>query len=623
MKRLTLLLTACALLAAATAGTARAASDITLTRRAGDHFPTRTYLVTLPASVTANSHTLNVSENGGPVAHLIVSPLTNASQLGVVLVIDASDSMHGARIESAISAARAFASHRNREQPLSIVVFNSAPTVLLPFTTDQAKIDAALAQPPALGARTHILDAVNTAEQEIAAAQLSAASIVVLSDGSDTGSATSLADVTKAAAAAHTRVFTVGLESSPKGAAALSALATAGSGRFTEAHSSAELSTIYDELGAELANQYLVTYDSLAPANTNVTVTVGVDGVAGEQSASYHSPALATVDTSPYHRTAWSEFVSSRAGAVIIAVAAALMFAAAIILIVQPRRRRFRSRMRPYVPETAEARTDPAVTDALYQKTEQMLEGTRWWDRFSEDVELARIRMTAAQALMLGIVGGLILGGGLAALSGAPVMLIFSPIVPIVARVVISIRADRQRFAFATQLPDNLQVLASALRAGYSFVGALAVMTDDSAEPSRSEFRRLLAEERVGIPVDQSLGEISRRMESREVMQIALVTVVQQQTGGNTAEILDQVAANVRARFELKRLIRTLTAQGRVSRWVVTALPILLFAVIFALNPGYIAPLIHTTAGQMLMVISAVMTLIGSFAIGKIVQIDI
>ena len=105
-------------------------------------------------------------------------------------------------------------------------------------------------------------------------------------------------------------------------------------------------------------------------------------------------------------------------------------------------------------------------------------------------------------------------------------------------------------------------------------------MTDDAAEPSRSEFRRLVGEERVGVPVDESLAEISRRMRSREVMQIALVTIVQQQTGGNTAEILDQVATNVRARFELRRLVRTLTAQGRVSRWIVTALPIVLFLLI-------------------------------------------
>jgi tight adherence protein B len=98
---------------------------------------------------------------------------------------------------------------------------------------------------------------------------------------------------------------------------------------------------------------------------------------------------------------------------------------------------------------------------------------------------------------------------------------------------------------------------------------------------------------------------------------------VQQQTGGNTAEILDQVATNVRGRFELRRLVRTLTAQGRVSRWIVTALPVVLFLLIYIINPSYTSPLLHTTFGQVLMVMSAGMTVLGSFAISKIVNIEI
>jgi tight adherence protein B len=112
-------------------------------------------------------------------------------------------------------------------------------------------------------------------------------------------------------------------------------------------------------------------------------------------------------------------------------------------------------------------------------------------------------------------------------------------------------------------------------------------------------------------------------MNSREVKQIALVSVVQAQTGGNTAEILDQVATNVRARFELKRLVRTLTAQGRVSRWIVTALPIGLFLIILFVNPTYVQPLLHTTTGHILLVLTAVMNVVGSYSIGRIVRVEV
>jgi tight adherence protein B len=623
-RRLTLVALLVALAALASATPAVAGSGFTLTPRAGDRFPTRTFLLTLPPGSVATAETLHADENGGPVAGLDVTPLTDTSELGVVLIIDASKSMRGTPINAAMAAARAFATHRDPKQPLSVIVFNSRSVVTLPFTTNQSKIDAALAATPTLGTGTHMIDAVNTAEQEIAAAHITSASMVVLSDGADTGSTATLAAVAASARQQHARIFSVGLESAQFRPATLTSLAQAGGGIFTAARSSSQLSSIYDRLGAQLANQYLVSYQSLAAAEAHVAVRITIDGVAGTFSTSYTAPALTRVSTPPYHRSVWSRLLSSWLSALLVAVLGGLLFAFAVVTIVQPRSRAFRRRVRPFVPQAAEDPSSaPAITEALYDQTERVLGGTRWWDRFSEDVELSRIAFTAAQAVVIGVTGGLLLALALVAISGSWVMIIFAPLVPVIGRILISLRADRQRFAFATQLPDNLQVLASALRAGHSLVGALAIMTDDAAEPSRSEFRRLIGEERVGVPVDESLAEISRRMRSREVMQIALVTIVQQQTGGNTAEILDQVATNVRGRFELRRLVRTLTAQGRVSRWIVTALPIVLFLLIYAINPGYTDPLLHTTAGQILMVMSGGMTVLGSFAISKIVHIEI
>jgi tight adherence protein B len=609
-------------LLACSATPASAAGGFTLTPRAGDQFPARAYLLTLPGGTTS-SGAVHVSENGSPVTDLKVSPLTRTSDLGVVLIIDASKSMHGAPITAAMAAARTFAGHRDPNQPLSVIVFNEHATVTLPFTTDQAKINAALATTPTLGTGTHMIDAVQTAEHEIAAAHIPSASMVLLSDGADTGSTASIGSVTAAAQQAHARIFSVGLESDQFKPATLRGLAAGAGGIFTAARSASQLSAIYDRLGSQLANQYLVSYQSTAPANAHVDVSVTIDGLRGAYTTSYTAPPLTHASTAPYHRSAWSKLLGSWLAAVLVAVAGGLLVAFAVITIAQPRSRALRRRVQPFVPENASDVSSPALTEALYEHTERVLGGTRWWDRFSEDVELAKIGLSPARALVIGLTGGLLLGVAMSAIAGSWVLIIFAPVIPVIGRVLISMRAERQRFAFATQLPDNLQVLASALRTGHSLVGALAIMTDDAAEPSRSEFRRLVGEERVGVPVDESLAVISRRMRSREVMQIALVSIVQQQTGGNTAEILDQVAANVRGRFELKRLVRTLTAQGRVSRWIVTALPVVLFLLIYLINPTYMSPLLHTTFGQLLMLMSAGMTVLGSFAISKIVEIDI
>jgi tight adherence protein B len=195
--------------------------------------------------------------------------------------------------------------------------------------------------------------------------------------------------------------------------------------------------------------------------------------------------------------------------------------------------------------------------------------------------------------------------------------------IPFGVRIFIRRRVDQVRNQFAEQLPDNLQVLASALRAGHSLVGALSVVVDDAPEPSRSEFRRVVADEQLGVPLDHSLEVVARRMDNRDLDQVALVATLQRDTGGNTAEVLDRVTDTVRARFELRRLVKTLTAQGRMSRWVVSLLPLGLFTVITLMNPGYLRPLYTHTSGRILLVISVIMIVSGSLVIRRIVNFKV
>jgi tight adherence protein B len=112
-------------------------------------------------------------------------------------------------------------------------------------------------------------------------------------------------------------------------------------------------------------------------------------------------------------------------------------------------------------------------------------------------------------------------------------------------------------------------------------------------------------------------------MDSKDLEQVALVASLQRDTGGNTAEVLDRVTHTVRERMGLQRLVKMLTAQGRLSRWILTALPCGLLAVITALNPGYVQPLYETTLGRMLLGVSAAMVCAGSVVIGRIVDIKV
>ena len=200
---------------------------------------------------------------------------------------------------------------------------------------------------------------------------------------------------------------------------------------------------------------------------------------------------------------------------------------------------------------------------------------------------------------------------------------VFGFLVPLAVFNGIKTKLTRKRKRFSDQLPDTLQVIASAMRAGHTIIGALAVVANESPEPTRNEMRRVVADEQIGVPLDVALDRTARRMDNLEFVQVALVAGLQREAGGNAAEVLDRVAETVRDRIELRQLVKSLTAQGRLSRWILTLLPPGLAGIIALLDPGYLSPLVDKPAGRAIIVFAGIMIVIGSITIKRIVEIKI
>jgi tight adherence protein B len=179
------------------------------------------------------------------------------------------------------------------------------------------------------------------------------------------------------------------------------------------------------------------------------------------------------------------------------------------------------------------------------------------------------------------------------------------------------------RFQFAEQLPPNLQVLTAGLRAGFTLLGALVAMVENAGEPSRSEFERAIADERLGVPLEESLRRVAKRMASRDLEQVALLAELLRTTGGNAAEVLDVVVLTVRERQDIRRLVQTLTAQGRLARWILTALPIVTGLAFWAIQPDIVGATWRTASGQFFLLVAAIMVICGSLAIQKIIEIEV
>lgn len=615
------------LAAAALPGAAAGATDLRLRELEGARFPDRAFLLSLPEAVALDPGLVAVRENGEPVTDLTLLPASEAGagEFAVVLVIDASNSMRGEAIEGALEAARAFAAERGPNQAIAVLAFNGQTRVVLPFTTSAEEIDEALAAAPPLAYGTLMRDAVDEAVGLLAAERATVGSVVVLSDGADTGSSVSTAALAERARRAGARVFTVGLRSHRFDGGPLEALAGATGGRYAEASSPEALQRVFAELGSRLASEYLIRYRSEARPDVRVHVAVRVEEIDGVGVTEYVTPAVAADPGPPFRRPLLERFVQSQAGVVATSFVFALVVALGLVALIRPRPRTLRRRMAEFVSVTLRERGSKrgAQGDLVLARAEKSLAETRWWARFGEELEVGEIRIPAMQILLATLVGTLAAAWLVLTLTGA---LVFAPLalgVPLLVRGVIARRAEKQRNLFAEQLPDNLQVISSALRAGHSLSSALAVLVEDCSEPSRREFRRVVADERLGAPLDETLVDVARRMQSRDLEQVALVAALQRETGGNTAEVLDRVAETVRGRFELRRLVRTLTTQGRMSRWVLSLLPVGLLFVMSALNPGYVAPLFTNPVGRVLLVLGAVMIVTGSLVIKRIVNIKV
>lgn len=618
MSRVRALLAALLVATAALTASAQAQTG-TLTPSGGAAWPQRSFVLTLPNGSAPSPSDIAVQENGKPVLGLRVLPADR--RFGVMLVIDASSSMRGEAIHGALRAARAFAAQRPPYQPLGIVTFNDDIRVALAPTTDSTAIRSALSRRPELKPRTRLYDGVQTALGQLRDGRYAAGAVVVLSDGDDYGSGSSAAETGALARSLHAHLFTVGLQSPRFQPSSLQQVATEGGGDYLGAASTASLAGVYRELGGRLANAYLVRYRSVVPTGTRVTVTASAGG--GQATSAYSAPALrvpGTVSAAPAIHPHRTPFLATASGRLLVGVAVLVLLVTAALLLVH-QRRRARALVERVARYGAAGEFENGAPD-LPLGGARPVRGPRM-ERVAEALDLARLDISP-ERFVLFVVACTAAATSLAAAALGPLAAIGAVVaVPLLARGYVRYKIRKTRTAFADQLADTVTAVASAMRTGHSFVGALAQAAEDAAEPGCTEFRRAVTDERLGVPLEEALTSVADRMASRDLGQVALVAVLQRETGGNGAEALDRVVENIRARDDLRRLLKTLTAQGKVAQRVLTGLPILTLIGMSLLVGDRMRPLFDTLTGRLSLIVSALLVAGAAAWIRKIVNIEV
>lgn len=234
------------------------------------------------------------------------------------------------------------------------------------------------------------------------------------------------------------------------------------------------------------------------------------------------------------------------------------------------------------------------------------------------------VRLNVASFLgltLLGGVGGLILS----LLLHLPVLVAIVVVLATAAAPTFYVYSAKLRrlHTIEAQLPDALDLMGRALRAGHAFAGALKMVGDEMPEPIASEFRLTFDEINYGIPLQDALANLATRVPSTDLRYFVIAVLIQRETGGNLAELLDNISALIRARLRLLGTIRVLSAEGRLSAWILTILPFVLAAVINLINPDFMALLWKDPTGLKLVGVALALMIVGILWMWRTIRIRV
>lgn len=237
-------------------------------------------------------------------------------------------------------------------------------------------------------------------------------------------------------------------------------------------------------------------------------------------------------------------------------------------------------------------------------------------------LDRAGIRRALPEFLLI-VAGGTLAAVALGALvQGAFLAVVLAVAVPLATGLVVTLKADRRRSQFADQLDDLCQLLATNLRAGHSLLQAMTSLASEVEEPARGELSRAVNQVRVGRDIGDALEETAGRMASEDFKWMAQAIAIHRQVGGNLADVLDTVSLTIRERNQVRRQAKALSAEGRMSAWVLMLLPIGLAIVLSLLNPIYLSTFTSTFLGWVMLGMCAFLMLVGGLWLRVLIRVE-
>ncbi len=554
-----------------------------------------------------------------------------------VLTVDTSGSMSGSGITAARDAAQAFLDAAPSDVEIGLVSFADAAKVLVPPTLDRVKVRQELGRLQASGDTT-LYDGIVAAARAVGSE--GERSIVVLSDGADTKSSSSVADAIRSLKASGASSHFVLYRTGGAAAAPVERIASATGARVQAAADGGQLAGTFTTAARAFDQRIVLSVpalEDLEPGTHAVSVSVGFGAVTLRAGDRLTIDAPASVAPSGGESTAsmppmpaGGAWLYLMLGAVFVAL---LAVGLAFLVPARPSRtaRRFQelqsytldgSRSRPVM---GGARQQASVANTVLDLSSRFVQRRGLTESIALKLDRANVRLrphewlvvqgcvTLTSAGVVGLVTGHVFAGGL----------VGGVLGYTITHVILGVRAGRRLKAFAQQLPDGLQLVASSLQSGFSLAQALDSASRDGRAPLSTELSRALNEARLGAPLEDALDRVADRMNSKDFGWAVMAVRIQREVGGNLAEVLRTTVATIRERAALHRQVRALSAEGRLSMYILMALPIGMFTFLVTMRGEYARLLWTEPLGLLMMAATVVSMTVGYFWMRTVIRVEV
>jgi tight adherence protein B len=575
-----------------------------------------------------------LQENGTSVPSISVNPIgKSGAAVGTVLALDVSDAVKDQnRLQFEKAAAKNYVLHKNPADQIALIAVGTSADVITPFTSSAQTLNTAINSLAAGGEQTQ-WDAVSLGVGLYDQAPNLQRNLLLITANKDSFSKIDETQAEQQAMAGHTAVFVVGMSTKDIEVGSLQRLAVDTGGEFQTTSDPSTVGQLVNLTQQTLNDQYVISYTSKATTGS-LNLEVAAGGAKAYAAAVGLGAVTQGISEAQVVHPSGPGFLQKADMLYVVfgLVALAVGLGAWALLALSVKEESTLERaIRPYTDDEPEdddkarrgSLADTGIVQRAVDLTGKLAQERGLLEKVERKLDEANLPLRAAEAIFFYAAGVVIVSLLALFVKGPFVGVIVFGLAAVLPWVSLNYAVTSRRKKFTSQLPDMLQLLSGTLRAGYSLMQGVEAASGEVEDPMGHELRRVLGEARLGRPLEDALEDCAQRMESDDFSWAVMAITIQREVGGNLAELLMTVSQTMIARERLRRDVKALTAEGRISAIVLGILPVGLGVVMYTINPKYMGVLFHDPVGQIMLIGAVIVACFGFWWMKKTIEIEV